>query len=114
INGKLLVGLLAAAILIGAGVPFLHRFQSRRGTARLLKRVELAEAQGRPDRALAFLDRYLNVKPGDTTALARYGLILERSAATPESRVKALLVVELVLRRDPGRADVRRRLDHLA
>src|SRR5207248_6195304 len=45
---------------------------------------------------------------------ARYGLTLEKTARTTQSRAQALAVLEKVLTRDPGRTEVRRKAARLA
>ncbi len=108
LNVKFLVGLLAAAVLLGAGLYFLYVFQVNRHAASLLARIDRAEEEGDVDRLTRYLERYLALKPDDGNALARYGLLLVRQADSPSARARALATLDEVLRRRPERDDVRR------
>ncbi|MBX6312993.1 MAG: tetratricopeptide repeat protein [Isosphaeraceae bacterium] len=114
LNGKLLALLLVAVALLGAGVHILHGFQVRRNASDLLRQAKRAEAQGHLDQAVGFLEQYLAFEPSDTTALAKYGLMLDELAATPQAHLRAFWVLDQVLRRAPERLEVRRRLVQIA
>jgi tetratricopeptide (TPR) repeat protein len=114
LNVKLLASLLVAAAVFAVGVHLLHGFQERRNASALLRQADLAEEDKQPRQAIVYLKNYLGLIPGDTEVLARYGEALERAAVTPNARVHALLVLEQVLRREPQRQEIRRRLVALA
>lgn len=114
VNIKLLAFLLGGGILFAAGVHFLHGFQERRNAGALLKQAERAESDGQNDQAVKHLRTYLGFVPDDTDVLARYGLLLERLAKSPNGRSQAFLVLEQVLRRQPERNDIRQKLIEIA
>jgi cellulose synthase operon protein C len=109
-------GLMAAVALFAAAVHVLHRVQVRRSARALLAQAGRAEKEGSPAKVVDSLGRYLAYVPGDIDARARYGLALAAAApaASPQARGRAIDVLEDVLRRAPGRHDVRRRLAGLA
>src|SRR5205807_4452033 len=90
----------------------LHSHQVRRNAGDLLSQADRAEEQGRFDQAAECLGRYLALVPDDTDVWARYGLLLahDKLATSPKARLRAFLTLERVLRREPKRRDVRRRL----
>src|SRR5262245_3669067 len=114
LNVKLLACLVAAAALLGAGAHFLHGYQLRRSASAFLKQADQAEQAGRPDEAAKHLGRYLAYNPGDIDALARYGLALHQSGESPATCQDVQNVFERVLRAQPQRHDLRRKLIHVA
>lgn len=113
-NLRLLAGLLAGVVLLGAGVYVLRQYQVKRTTRALLARAERAEREGDIERAESDLRRYLGYQPADVEALTKYGLMIERRARNAEDRYRALVTFQQVLGRDPGRKEIRRRLVDLA
>ena len=114
LNVKFLIGLLAGALLLGAGLYGLYAFQANRHAASLLAGIERAEQEGKLDRLAQYLERYLVLRPGDPEALAHYGLLLARQADSPSARAHALSTLDEALARSPDRADVRRQRALLA
>lgn len=111
---KWLLGLLGTAAVLGVGTHFLHAYQLQRNAGILLTQSSRFEEQGDWVRATAYLGRYLAYVPGNIAALAKYGELLEKFPESPRSRWQAAFVLEQVLRRDPKRDDVRRRLVRVA
>jgi tetratricopeptide (TPR) repeat protein len=116
LNVKYLACCLVISLLSAGGVHFLHGYQVKRNAGALLTQAYQAEEKGELNQAADYFSRYLRLAPFDTDALARYGLLLadERLARTPKARVRALLVLNSVLRREPERRDVGRRAAHIA
>src|SRR5262249_50739495 len=114
VNVKFLAWLVGGAAVFGVGVHALHGFQVKRHADVLLGQAHRAEAEGFPDRAADYLGRYLAYAPGDTGVLAEYGLLLDKLAKSARAQEGAYLVLDEVLRRDPGRLDVRRRQAQIA
>jgi tetratricopeptide (TPR) repeat protein len=114
LNTKLFICLLIALVAMGTGVHFLHAYQVRRSAGDLLDEAAIAEEEGRNADAAKLLNHYLGYVPDDVDALARYGLVLDKLPPTQNIRLRAFLVFDQVLRLDPGRTDVRRRLVSLA
>ncbi|HXG10073.1 MAG TPA: hypothetical protein VNK04_09815 [Gemmataceae bacterium] len=110
---RLLVGsavLLLLAVLVGGGMHFLMVVQPRQKAAALLQRLEQAEQAGDTATLTRCLDEYLTLAPDNTESLARYALALDRHTQSPADQVTVIRVLEHVLRRDPERPDLRRRL----
>jgi tetratricopeptide (TPR) repeat protein len=114
LNIRRAVLLLVSVALLGAGVYGLHSFRLRRNINALLERADRAESRGDLGVAEKALERYLGYQPRDATALARYGLILAKRAETDDDRSRALQVLDMALRADPGRRDVRRTMVDMA
>jgi tetratricopeptide (TPR) repeat protein len=114
VKGKRVLVLLAGAIALGAGVCLLHDFQVARSADVLSAQVKQEEQHGQPEQAAELLGRYLDLRPEDNDARARYGLLLGKLARTPAERVRVLRLLEDVLRLDGHRSDVRREVVRLA
>jgi tetratricopeptide (TPR) repeat protein len=110
LNTRFLVLSLAALLLAGGGYFAAHAVQVRAHAGALLNRASRAEEQGRPDRATLVLNQYLLLRPDDTAARLRLGMLLDRTAQSPAERRSAAGVFEAVLASEPDRHDVRRRL----
>jgi tetratricopeptide (TPR) repeat protein len=114
LNTKLFVGLIVSILALSVGVHLLHGFQSSRNTKALLREARRAEEAGRRDDVVRYLQRYLAFQPHDTDALASLGLALDELATNSGSRLRVFETLEEVLRNDPDRDDVRRRLAEVA
>src|SRR5262249_22813751 len=92
-----------------------HLLQARQTARGLLRLADAAEAQGDWAKTVDYLNRYLLFVPDDTQSLARFGLTLDKYAVIkPRLRGRALMVLEQVLRRDPQRSDIRRKVVEIA
>jgi tetratricopeptide (TPR) repeat protein len=114
LNVRLFVGLIVSVLLLGAGVHLLHGFQSGRNAQALLREARRAEEAGRLDDTARYLQRYLAFQPHDTDELASLCRALDQSATTSGARLRVFMTLEQVLRSDPDRHDVRRRLAEVA
>ncbi len=114
INYKILVVLVLLLGLAGAGAYGLRRYFVGRNAAERLRQADAAQEAGQPKKAAEYLGQYLALRPGDTEAMARYGQLLDTLAASTKERLRAMLVLEQVLRREPTREDVRRRVVDIA
>src|SRR4051812_16122422 len=105
VNVKLLGQLLGSLLVLAVGVHFLHAYQVRRNAGNLLGQADRAGEQGHLERAADYLKRYLGFVPGDTEALAKYGLMLadDRLATTGKARLRAFLALQQVVLREPDR-----------
>lgn len=113
-DGKLFLTLLIAWLLFGIGIHALHAYQVRRQADNLLALAAEAEADSDRVRAIECLSRYLVHAPEDTDALARCGILLAGVSPSPNLRCRAMVLLHEVLRREPGRHDIRRRLARMA
>jgi tetratricopeptide (TPR) repeat protein len=96
---------LACFAVLGVGVYFLHMWQVQRQSGILLAKAEEAETQGNVGKAIDLYGKYLVLAPKETDAQSRYGsLLFDAHAYAP-----AINAFEAVLRRDPGRSDIRRK-----
>ena len=117
INFKFVAVLLAATLILGVGVHFLHAYQFRRNAAIFLDQADQAKEKGDSQQAAAFYGRYLGFVPGDVPTLANYGLALDEwgeKSKSRKTRARAYFILEQVLLRDPQRRDVRIRCTTLA
>src|SRR5437867_3375940 len=114
LNVRLVASLAVATLFFGLGVHYLHAYQVRRNASALLAQAVAVEDQGQPEQAVEDLALYLGLVPGDTDALAKYGLLLEKVATNHRARLRALSVLQQVLLREPDRAVVRRRFVDVA
>src|SRR5437588_12715053 len=103
LNVKYLGCCLGICLVLGTGVHFLHAFQVQRNAGSLLTQARASEDKGDLSQAAEYYNRYLGFAPGDTDARARFGLLLahERFSSSAKIRVRALLVLDEVLRREP-------------
>jgi tetratricopeptide (TPR) repeat protein len=113
INLKPLALLCLSVAVVSAGVYLLHEIQVRRSAFALLHRAEKVASEGKKSEELDLLRRYLAYRPDDIDALEKYGLSLAGSTAT-EDQGRAIEALDRVLKRDPGRAEVRRKVADLA
>ena len=114
LNLRRLTILLVALVTVGGAVHLIHARQEA-WTAAALKSLGMAAARdGRPADAAEDLDRYLALVPGDVEALASYSEALHASARDGRARTRLFLLNDDLLRRDPGRHDVRRRQVEIA
>jgi predicted Zn-dependent protease len=108
VNLKAVLLLTALAAALAVGVHVVHGFQVKRNAGSLLELATATEEQGDQRAAADLLSQYLGLKPLDTDARARYGLLLAKLAAGPRAKQSAWDVLEDVLRRDGSYTDVRR------
>lgn len=108
LNLRALLILLAATVVLGGTAYATHRFQVKRNARGLLAQADQAEHEGRLSQAADYVWQYLGLVPRDDAALARYGLLLARQGGSSRARLRALLLCDHALRRDPDRLDVRR------
>ncbi|HEV3162523.1 MAG TPA: tetratricopeptide repeat protein [Isosphaeraceae bacterium] len=114
LNGRLLLVLAGAATVLGISVHLLHRMQVTRTSKALILQAERAEKEGDLDRAEAFLSRLLALEPANVQGLIRYGRVLERRSTAGPIRERLFQVYERILRFEPSRRDIRRRVAELA
>ncbi|HTU19783.1 MAG TPA: tetratricopeptide repeat protein [Gemmataceae bacterium] len=114
LNLKFAACLVVLLALFGTAVHFLHGYQVKRNASALLDQARRAREEGLDDKAAEYLGNYLRYVPGDDDALAEYALLLDKLAKSPKAQMRAYLVLDQVLRRQPERQDIRRRLAELA
>jgi len=110
LNLRFVIVLLICGLAVGAGGYWLHTMQSHRHAALFLEQARQAKEDEKPQEAVGLLGRYLELAPDDTGALAELGLLL----ADLSQYRRAYTTLEKVLRHDPERTDVRRRLVEVA
>jgi tetratricopeptide (TPR) repeat protein len=114
LNLKFAAGLLALLVALGTAVHFLHGYQVKRNAGSLLDQARRAREEGRDDQAAAYFGDYLRYMPADNDALAEYAQMLDKVAKSPKAQFRAYMVLGQVLRRQPERLDICRRLAELA
>ena len=95
----------ACFAVLGVGVYFLNLWQVQRQAGIILLKAREAETKGELHKAIAYYGQYLVLTPRDIDAQSQYGSLLA-DAGTNDLAHQAF---EAVLRRDPGRSDVRRK-----
>lgn len=108
INLKSLIILIVLIGALGIGSFGVYKFQRRRSVAALLVQARAAEKAGDRSKAEGLYAHYLGFRGDDTAALSDYASLLVSEADSPEDRVKALAVLQQLIRRDPSRSDARR------
>src|SRR4051812_12732300 len=109
LNVKLLLWTLAALLLAGAGVHFLHESQAQDNAGTLLHQADKAAARGNPSRAVISFSHSLAYKPDEVAALARSASALEKLPPAPATRLQTLKILEQALQRAPTRHELRER-----
>jgi tetratricopeptide (TPR) repeat protein len=111
---RLLLWTLAGLAVCAAAVHALHNYQVRRNAGTILRQADHAVEQEQYPQALTLLTHYLTCVPGDVEAQAKLAVVQDRLARTRPQKVRALALLEQVLRRAPQRADLRPRAVALA
>jgi tetratricopeptide (TPR) repeat protein len=120
--------LMATGIVFGGGTFFLHGYQVQRNAYVFKRESEVLEEQAKeaikkkdiPAAGRAYRDSlrnlswYVRLVPGDIDAMEKLGLLTADLARDNLSRVQAFTLLEQVLRLEPERKKVRRRLVPLA
>jgi tetratricopeptide (TPR) repeat protein len=114
VNRKAVVILAASLVGLFLTVHLIHGFQVKRHARDLLEEADNVERDGQVGTAVNLLHQYLALVPGDTDALARYGLLLDRQARNRRERQLPLFLLEQVLRRDSTRTAIRRKVVEIA
>lgn len=110
VNVRRLIGLILVAVVMAGGTHLLHGYQVRRNVGMFLREARRAQANRRPNDAVANYFWYLRLVPGDTEVATELGMLLaDLGRNTP-----AFMTLEDVLRRAPQQAGVRRRLVKVA
>jgi len=116
INVKLLVVLLAVAVISGGIFIGLYVIQKTRGSQKLLARADAMKADGNLHDAIKFRRQYLRLQPDDNEQLAQLGLDMKerievnqklRKMIAPRDFQVTHAVLEESLRKSPENVDVR-------
>src|SRR5262245_1476478 len=113
LNRKVLLILVLGLCLLGGGGYTYYVLKVRRTAAMFLDQARRAEDEGRFEDAAGLLANYLAYRPKDNEQRLRMGELLEK-AGSPKTKSQALGVYARVLRLEPQRDDLRRRLVELA
>jgi cellulose synthase operon protein C len=110
INQGLLIrsGLLVFGLCTGLFV--LHEIQSDRIPNALNWQAEKAIESGRIDKAISYIQRYLEFRPNDSESVMRLAKLIESKEHGGNERNRLLFLYERVLRETPGHEDARRKL----
>lgn len=110
VNVRRLIGLFVFVAFVAGATHWLHGYQVRRNVKMFLREAHRAQGEHRTQDTLENLSWYLRLVPEDTEVKTELGLLL----ADLGRNGPAFVTLEDVLRRDAGRADVRRRLVKVA
>jgi cellulose synthase operon protein C len=114
VNVPLVLAMIAAAGVSLAGMYFVHAYQVRRNAASLLERVQAAKKDGELNVAIHHLQNYVIFRPNDIDALAELAELIDQTAISFNDMRRVYFRYENVLRQDPDRTQVRRRLVEVA
>ncbi len=106
INLRLLAILAISVAILGVAVHLLHGYQIRANADAFLREAREARESGETGVALHRLEWYLRFVPDDVEAQAELGMMLADRGANH----RAFALLEGVLRGEPDRMDVRRKL----
>src|SRR4051794_12655320 len=95
-------------VVAAVAVHLVHQRQVRQQTGAFLHQADLARDAGNPEAEARHLKRYLLARPDDLDARERLGRVLVGNAKGGKQLLDAYLILDDLLRRDPGRADLRR------
>jgi tetratricopeptide (TPR) repeat protein len=110
INGKLLVGLLLGTAVLCGAVYGVHYFQYQRIARAVLWQARRAEDEGKLERMARYLERYLEFNPKDDGEKAHLARTWAGESFAPRTRTRAMRLLEEVVNRDDGQAELRRLL----
>lgn len=111
LKAKRLILLVLGLAVLGGGVFLLNRYQVERQAGSLIERGETAAEKQDWPAAAGHYQTYLNIRPKDTDALARYAEILEEVAKTKPGAVADLIrTYTRLLAEDSSRTVERRKL----
>lgn len=109
VNWRLVLGTVAILAVAGVCVHVLHAVQLRRNAGSLREQAIQAVEDGKPDRAARFFSAYLDLVPEDLATQAEYADALQK-VGTQSARLRSVAVLDRVLKKQPERHDLRRRL----
>lgn len=110
LNVRLFLGLIVGLVIAGVAVYWVHGHQVRRNASVFLEEAQRAKEEGDLRAAVHNFEWYVELVPNDANALADYGsLLADLSVNEP-----AYSTFEKVLRLDPNRIDIRRRIVSVA
>ncbi len=114
VNLKLLLALVASAVIAIGGIYVLRRMQINRNAGGLVKLARQRLEEGKPTEALQLLQRYVGLRPEDAEAYGEYAELVLRKTESPEASrndiARAYTVLEEAIRRDPANDELRARL----
>ena len=128
IKWRFLLKLAVVVLVAGTAVFFVHRWQVGKQVGTFLHHADLArdaaereqqagnreQARAEREREEGFLRRYVMARADDLDARDRLGRLLVQTARSGKQLAAAFYFLEDVLRRDPGRDDLRRFTAELA
>lgn len=106
LNIRRLIVAVALLAAIGVGTYLLHNYQVRRNAQMFLREASRAREAGHAVDAMHNLQWYVRLVPGDIDSMAELGLL----QVELEQWLPAFRTLENVLRKEPARADIRRRV----
>ncbi len=111
---KRLMVLIAASSLIGLAGYFIWRLQVDRMARSVVEQADQFAEQKDYNKAVELYQQHLLVVPDDVEVQIKYADILITQGKTQKQQQDAMTILGDILRRQPGRVDVRRRAAELA
>src|SRR5688572_14393901 len=96
------IGILAAVTaVVGTTVHFVHAHQVQQNAHILAEEAAAAEQAGNPAEAADRLSQYLQLRPEDTDARAKRGLLMAQVAKDYRAKKNAYVILSQALQADP-------------
>lgn len=108
VNWRFLLKFTVAVVLLTAAVHFVHRRQVGKQGGAYLRHADAARDAGNREREISYLRRYLMTRPNDLDTRERLARGMCAAVKTGRNPMEAYLFLDDVLRRDPGRDNLRR------
>ena len=114
LNFRYLIRLLVVVSVVVVAIWLVHRAQAAKVVDAFRIQAKRAEEKQDFGKAAGYLRRLLVLDPSDTKAQAQMVLLLQEVVRTQQQRKNLFLEMEEVLREDPNRDEVRRRVIDVA
>ncbi len=115
VNIKPTIILAVTTLVLCLSIYGIHELQMSRNSSAFIREAKRAQAEGRPEAAVAHLMRYTLLKPNDVYGLTLFGMQLaELGERQPHLLGGAYVTLEKVIGIEPGNVEVRRKLAEIA
>lgn len=113
VNVRVLIGLLAVAVILPILTAIAHNYQMQRMAALFLQRAEDSEKSGDLKAAASNIARYLQFRPDDLDAAIRMALHLESTANKPQDYQRVYYLFNRILLANPYHRMIRQKRANL-
>ena len=111
VNGWFCLGVAVCGVTLATCVYFIHGFQVHHTAETLLSRANAAEEEGDLKTAIRYLNHFVQFRPNRIDELSRLGILIDDTSKNdPKKLFRAYSLYENVLRKEPERDGISRRL----